>query len=139
VSLLTLDQKQRLFARMVGDLIQWAYAHGYEITFGETKRSDEQAEINALGAKGRERLADYIAGLFPSLAAKIRNNTGSGIRNSLHEIGLAIDLNLFRDGKYLDKTEDHRRLGERWEAMGGAWGGRFGDGNHYSLEHEGRK
>jgi hypothetical protein len=59
--------------------------------------------------------------------------------NSNHYIRLAIDLNLFKDGKYLDKTEDHRPLGEFWESLGGTWGGHFQDGNHYSLEHEGRK
>ena len=58
---------------------------------------------------------------------------------SLHYERLAIDLNLFKDGKFLDKSEDHRPLGEYWESLGGSWGGRFNDGNHYSLEHEGRK
>jgi len=58
---------------------------------------------------------------------------------SLHYERLAIDLNLFRDGKFLDKTEDHLPLGAYWESIGGSWGGRFNDGNHYSLEHEGRK
>ena len=59
--------------------------------------------------------------------------------NSCHYIRLALDLNLFRDGKYLTETEDHRFAGEKWESMGGSWGGRYQDGNHYSLEHEGRK
>jgi len=58
---------------------------------------------------------------------------------SLHYIRLAIDLNLFKDGTYLTTTEDHRPLGEYWESIGGSWGGRFGDGNHYSLAHNGRK
>jgi len=58
---------------------------------------------------------------------------------SLHYKRLAIDLNLFRDGKYLTRDEDHQELGEYWESLGGSWGGRFGDGNHYSLEHEGIK
>ena len=58
---------------------------------------------------------------------------------SNHYIRLAIDLNLFKDGVFLQTTEDHRPLGEYWESIGGAWGGRFNDGNHYSLEHEGRK
>jgi hypothetical protein len=58
---------------------------------------------------------------------------------SLHYDRLALDLNLFRDGRYLKTTEDHRELGEYWESLGGAWGGRFDDGNHYSLEHEGRR
>ena len=58
-------------------------------------------------------------------------------QGSLHYIRLAIDLNLFRDGEYLTRTEDHQELGEYWESLGGSWGGRFGDGNHYSWEHEG--
>lgn len=62
-----------------------------------------------------------------------------GKANSLHKIGLAVDLNLFRDGKFLEGTNDHQPLGEYWESIGGSWGGRFDDGNHYSLEHEGRK
>lgn len=60
-------------------------------------------------------------------------------KNSNHYIRLAIDLNLFKSGKYLNKTEDHKELGEFWESIGGIWGGHFKDGNHYSLEYEGRK
>ena len=59
--------------------------------------------------------------------------------NSLHYKRLAVDFNLFKDGKYLTKTEDHLFIGEHWESMGGSWGGRFNDGNHYSLEYEGMK
>jgi hypothetical protein len=53
---------------------------------------------------------------------------------SFHDKGLAVDFNLFRDGKYLTKTEDHEPLGLYWESLGGTWGGRFTnrDGNHYS-------
>jgi hypothetical protein len=54
---------------------------------------------------------------------------------SLHTSRLAVDLNLFKDGKYLTSTESHRKLGEFWESIGGTWGGRFNDGNHYSLAH----
>jgi len=62
-----------------------------------------------------------------------------GHRNSLHRKRLAIDLNLFRDGEYLTRTTDHQRLGEYWESIGGTWGGRFNDGNHYSIRHGGMK
>ena len=65
--------------------------------------------------------------------------TNGHSKMSCHYIRLAIDLNLFKDGKYLSKTEDHLPLGEYWESIGGSWGGRFKDGNHYSLEHNGRK
>jgi len=62
-------------------------------------------------------------------------------QNSNHYIRLAIDLNLFKDGEYLTKTEDHKPLGEYWEKMNAnnRWGGRFNDGNHYSLEYNGHK
>jgi len=54
---------------------------------------------------------------------------------SYHYRRLAIDLNLFKDGKYLEKTEDHEPLGEFWESLDPecTWGGRFKDGNHYSF------
>ena len=57
------------------------------------------------------------------------------VAGSFHYKRLAIDLNLFKFGTYLTKTEDHKPLGEYWESIGGSWGGRFKrkDGNHYSL------
>jgi len=60
-------------------------------------------------------------------------------QNSCHYIRLAIDLNLFYNGKYLIETKDHFQFGLFWESLGGSWGGRWGDGNHYSLSHNGRK
>lgn len=115
---MTLRQKQSAFCRYVARLIQQAGAMGYEVTFGETYRSPEEAERQA--------------------------RLGKGIKNSLHTQRLAIDLNLFRDGAYLSSTESHRPLGEWWEAQSTdeiqcAWGGRFKDGGHYSFAHGGRK
>jgi len=109
----TLGDRQRKFTRMVALLIQYAYERGYELTFGEAWRTPEQAQRNA--------------------------EAGTGIANSLHCDRLAVDFNLFKDGEYLTQTEDHRELGEFWESIGGAWGGRFNDGNHYSLAYRGRK
>ena len=62
-----------------------------------------------------------------------------GHPNSTHRFRLAVDLNLFKDGKYLASTEDHRPLGEWWEQQHplAKWGGRFMDGNHYSFEWQG--
>lgn len=62
-----------------------------------------------------------------------------GHPKSTHRSRLAVDLNLFKDGKYLTTTEDHATLGAYWERNGGTWGGRFDDANHYSLEHNGIK
>ena len=101
---MSLSDKQHKFTKMLAELILWAYEQGYTISMGEVFRTKEQAELNA--------------------------KKGSGIANSLHTMCLAADLNLFKDGVYLTKTEDHTLLGEHWESMGGTWGGRFNDGNH---------
>ena len=116
---MTLLQKQFEFAKLVPRLIDEAYRMGFTVTLGECYRSKEEAA----------RLAKL----------------GKGIKNSLHTIRLAIDLNLFRDGKYLTETEAHRALGTWWELQSAGkdyvtvWGGHFGDGNHYSIMHENRK
>jgi len=62
-------------------------------------------------------------------------------RASNHYIRLAIDLNLFRNGKYLTSTKAYSVIGEFWESLGSccAWGGRFNDGCHFSMEWKGRK
>jgi D-alanyl-D-alanine carboxypeptidase len=111
----TLRQKQNRFAGMVGRLLLRAQEMGYEVTLGEAYRTPEQAAFNA--------------------------QKGTGIRNSLHSLRLAIDLNLFLNGAWLIGSDDHRPLGEWWESIGGSWGGNFKrpDGGHYSLEHEGRR
>lgn len=139
---MTLGQMQRLFAIETADLIQHIYLQGYECSLGEAKRSDEQAYINSIGKAGRERLAQLVEPHSVKFAATIRNNgNNNGVINSVHQSQLAIDLNLFKDGKFLDKSEDHQQFGEWWERRGPLhrWGGRWGDGNHYSFEFNGVK
>lgn len=110
----TLRQKQSRFVLMKARLILWAYEQGYELTDGDAFR-----DPRVHGEQGVK--ASYSEG-------------ASG-----HKHRLAQDFNLFKAGKFLSKTEDHRPLGEFWESIGGTWGGRFNDGNHYSLEHLGIK
>lgn len=115
---MTLGQKQRVFTRCVAKLILKAYEEGYELTLGDAYRD-------------------------PRVFGEVGQRIGYGRSRSNHKIRLAIDLNLFKDGKYLTATEDHRFLGEWWERefheYGASWGGHFNDGNHYSFEHEGRR
>ena len=60
-----------------------------------------------------------------------------GHPKSLHRLRLAIDLNLFKDGKYLKDTESYRSLGMYWIQCNplARWGGEFNDGNHFSFAH----
>jgi hypothetical protein len=114
----TLREKQSAFVLRVVKLVNFADSMGYALTFGEAYRSPEEAA----------RLA----------------KAGKGIKNSLHTQRLAIDLNAFKAGALLTKSEDYRELGEFWESLSTpeitcAWGGRFNDGNHFSIAHGGRR
>ena len=58
-----------------------------------------------------------------------------GHRNSLHRHRLAIDLNIFKDGRYLEETDEYAFAGAYWCNLHPAnrWGGMDGkDGNHFS-------
>lgn len=117
---MTLSDKQRLFVINISKLIAWAYDNGYAFTFGDAFRD-------------------------PRLHGDMGEKKGYGHPKSNHKIRLAVDLNLFKEVNgqwlYCSSTEDHRPIGEKWEAMNpmNRWGGRFQDGNHYSMEHEGTK
>jgi hypothetical protein len=111
---MTLGEKQRRFTRMIADLIIWAYDNGYELSLGDAYRD-------------------------PRVHGGMGEKKGYGYNYSNHKVRLAVDFNLFKDGRFLTSTDSHLPLGNKWESMGGTWGGRFNDGNHYSLEHEGHK
>lgn len=115
---MTLGKKQGIFARHFAILVTVAWARpGYAARIDQVARSNEEAK----------RL---------------------GFAKSLHCQRLAGDLLLFKDDKYLKKTSDYTWLGELWEAFSGeyagerlefCWGGRFADGNHFSIRHRGRR
>lgn len=102
------------FASMVPSLINKAIEMGFQVTLGDAYR-----DPRVFGAVGQK--------------------LGYGHPSSCHKMRMAIDLNLFKNGVFLNSSEDHRPLGEWWESQGGTWGGRFKDGNHYSLEFKGMK
>lgn len=111
---------QSKFTLSISEFIQDAYKINYIFTFGEAWRPPEMAKIYA--------------------------QEGKGIINSVHCERLAVDLNAFYNGEYLDGSKDSHiplltKLGELWEAKGGCWGGRFErqDYNHYSFEYNGVK
>lgn len=107
---MTLRERQSLFVQLLAKLFVWAKENGYELTLGEGWRTPEMVEIYT------------------------KRGTGSPL--SLHPLRLAQDLNLFKNGKWLTATEDHRPLGEYWKSLhpDNRWGGDFSkrkDGNHY--------
>ena len=113
---MTYRQARCRFTECLAELVQHARSLGYEIAFAE----------------GMDRIT-------------AKDPTTDHMKGSLHELGLGQDVDLYKDNDYLDKTEDHKILGEWWEQRGRelglplAWGGRFKDGNHYSLSWGGKK
>jgi len=105
---MTLGQKQRKFTLMVAKLIEFAYEEGYELTFSR------------------------------AYASEAANRADGGHERSLHRKRLAIDLNLFIDGKYITDGTGHDELHDYWDFLGGSE--RIpNDMNHYSLEHGGMR
>lgn len=107
---------QTEFAKLVPRLIDRAFEMGYEVTLGDAYR-----DPRAFGMMGVVK--------------------AYGHPSSAHKRRMAIDLNLFKDGEFLDSSDAHRPLGEWWEQQHALarWGGRFQDGNHYSFEYGGFK
>ena len=111
-----LSDKQFEFAKMTTLLFQWLINNGYKFTLGDAYRKGDRR------CHGR-RLAIDI-NLFVLTPVVIQRGH-IGIKKMQH--------------RYTRKTSDHLPAGEFWESLGGAWGGRFGDGNHYSIPHNGYK
>ncbi len=59
-----------------------------------------------------------------------------GHPKSTHRSRLAIDLNLFIDGEYIQDGRGHDKLHDYWDSIGGAKRIEK-DMNHYSLKHNG--
>ena len=91
-------------------------------------------------AKAVARLIDaaFVLGYEVTLGDAYRDpRCPYGAKNSAHKKRLAIDLNLFKDDRYLTRTKDHKKLGKYWESIGGIWGGRrWSDGNHYEWPED---
>jgi len=114
-------EKQKEFSVLIADFILRIKHIGYDCTLGEAWRPPEMVKIYA--------------------------DRKVGSLKSVHLDRLAMDLNVFKNGILLTKTEDYKEIGELWESMGGSWGGRFKssdgtpkpDGNHFSIAFMGRK
>jgi hypothetical protein len=110
-----LDKQQR-FAGYLGILICFCYSKGWRLTMAEGYVGDS---IN-----------------------RPEEDTPH-LRRGSHFKRLGQDLNLFVDGTWITEGGHSAwlALGEFWESLDEScrWGGRFGDANHFSIEHDGVK
>ena len=81
------NQLQFEFMKLIPRLIDYIYEQGYTATLGDGYRD-------------------------PRVFGVVGERKGYGESKSCHKCRLAIDINLFKDGKYLSTTEDHKPIGE---------------------------
>jgi hypothetical protein len=97
------------FTRDIADLIWWADTNlNASVAVNEVYRPPEMAQIYA--------------------------QKGLGINNSLHCLGLAVDLLVYVGNIYQTDIEQYRRLGQRWKELSplNRWGGDF---HRLDLDH----
>ena len=113
---LRLGELQEIHAYLIAQHIVWLYKQGYRVRQGDAFRD-------------------------PRVHGEIGEKEGYGHAYSMHKSKCANDLNLFKNGRYLNETRHHKASGEKWESRHPlcCWGGRFNDGNHYSMTWQGRK
>lgn len=126
-----LIDKQRLMAYLSPRLLDKVFELGYTATLGDAYRD-------------------------PRVFGTIGTTKGYGHAKSAHKARLAIDINLFKFGVFLQDSRHHEGLGAFWKSLHPLcrWGGDFErtiledgiakkvsapDGNHYSIEHAGIK
>lgn len=109
---MTLSAKQKIFTFNIHRLIEFAFKNGYELTFGEVYRTEEQQKI-------------YV-------------QTGrSKTMNSRHLQRLAVDFNIFKDGQLINDAKTIQPLGEYWITLNtdNVWGGDW-NRNHSVLDEK---
>lgn len=118
---MSLVAKQFVFVQNIVKLLQFAIDSGYVITFGEAHRPLEMQQLYV--KQGRSKTL-----------------------RSKHMERLALDLNVFKDGK-LQGREGIKPLGDYWESLhelnrwGGNWRGlvdagksKFIDAPHFEMQ-----
>lgn len=112
----TLHQRQVLHVILVARLIAWATAQGLTLTWGETFRTQAQANANAV--------------------------SGAGIVNSLHLQRLAVDFQLFdASGNYVQDAAPYKPLADYWLTLDplccAGYYFHSVDADHFSITHNG--
>jgi len=97
---MSLVTEQAAFLLDMCKLIQFATEQGFTLTAGELYRTPEQQEI-------------YV------------KTNRSSTMNSMHLLRLAVDFNIFKDGKLVGNKATLAPLGAYWESLNplNSWGG----------------
>lgn len=114
---MSLQPEQTAFIKDVINLLNFAFAAGFEATGGELYRTQAQQDIYVKDGKSKTS-------------------------NSYHLKRLAIDLHFFKDGAFIQDKGLLQILGDYWERMNplNSWGGNwssFQDTPHFERRAKG--
>lgn len=129
-----LGEKQELFADLESQWVRWVLSHpGWKLRRGEGRI----LQLGPDGKTGRRALALSRPEAVVFVKDLVHKDGGT------HYAGTACDWQLFVEGQHIENGGHPvwTEIGEKWESMHplARWGGRWGDANHISLEHEGVK
>lgn len=108
---MTEREHQSAFARDIVIHLQWAFDHGYEVSFGEAERPEAMQKIYFESGKSKTM-------------------------HSYHLRKLAFDIHFFLNGKLLESKAELQEIGDHWESLNplNQWGGNwksFVDAPHF--------
>lgn len=107
-----LSERQHKHSRNICWLLQFIFNSGCEVSFEGATRPNTKLKF-----PGSTHKLSYQEILV--------YNKKSKVKWGKHNMKLANDLTIWKDGKLLKKNE-YRKFGEYWELLEGLWGGRFG-------------
>jgi len=110
--------KQHTFIVMLATFILWLNEQGYKLQQGDAYRSTDKLFVPT----GKEGFEDDDAYSYQEL---LFYNGKTKLTYGKHNDRLAQDLVIWKDEKQVT-GEALRPIGEKWESLGGRWGGRFG-------------
>ncbi len=123
---MALSEKQKIFTFNIHRLIEYAFKNGFELTFGEAFRVQEQIWLNFYGYS--------IVNTNGNLSL-IKKTPTSKTLESRHFQRLAVDFNIFKDSILINDPKIIQPLGEFWMSLNtdNVWGGDW-NRNHSVLD-----
>ena len=113
-----IKENQQKFSLMLAEFIVWLYLKGYTVRQGDGYRSTDKLFVPT-GEKGFEDDSAY------SYQELLFYNNKTKLTYGKHNDRLAHDYIIEKNDIAVTGLE-LIPLGEKWESMGGRWGGRFG-------------
>jgi len=115
---MSLVKVQWEFTQDIAKLIEFAAKNSVILTFGEAYRTKDQQRLYYYG---------YEIDLTDKKIGFIKTKRKSMTLQSNHLKRLAVDFNIFVNGRLTYKKEDTQFLGDFWESLreGNRWGGNF--------------